>query len=271
MNLKCFGKHRSGVKVIIGKRLYNHVNSIEIKPMNVFWSNFQLAWHKRMNEWTLLIFRSWVKDQLQMWDVQEWYDFAIFWFVLVSCPCHFNDSFSSCMFEPFALVNPRFLQPVSKWCRGQFPIVAFVGCSFINLSRIPEWSWAEDWTKLFIHTTWHTTCMNFFAIKNIKNFMLPFWLEFSFVSLIRQKKNNVMYVSSHPAYPNFYAMIWGILFLSCLSHSLSVCLFVSLSVVNFNLRYNFWTVRDRDFIFGKHTPRMTPRSRTLWPWLWPGS
>ena len=41
---------------------------------------------------------------------------------------------------------------------------------------------------------------------------------------------------------------------------LSVCL----SVVNFNLRYNFWTVRDRDFIFGMHTPlmmyfQMTPR------------
>ena len=49
---------------------------------------------------------------------------------------------------------------------------------------------------------------------------------------------------------------------------LSVCLFV----VNFNLRYNFWTVRDRDFIFGMHTPLMTPfemkpRSMTLWPWL----
>ena len=42
------------------------------------------------------------------------------------------------------------------------------------------------------------------------------------------------------------------------------CLFV----VNFNLRYNFWTVRDRDFIFGMHTPlmmpfQMTPRSMTL--------
>ena len=52
-----------------------------------------------------------------------------------------------------------------------------------------------------------------------------------------------------------------------------VCLFVCLSVVNFNLCYNFWTVRDRDFIFGMHTPlimpfQMTPRSITLWPWLW---
>ena len=49
-------------------------------------------------------------------------------------------------------------------------------------------------------------------------------------------------------------MIGGILFLSCLS----VCLFVCLSVVNFNLRYNFWTIRDSDFIFGMHTPLMTP-------------
>ena len=60
-------------------------------------------------------------------------------------------------------------------------------------------------------------------------------------------------------------MIGGILFLSCLS--------VCLSVVNFNLRYNFWTVRDRDFIFGMHTPlmtpfQMTPRSMTLWLWPW---
>ena len=61
-----------------------------------------------------------------------------------------------------------------------------------------------------------------------------------------------------------------------LSVCLFVCLFVCLSVVNFNLRYNFWTKRDRDFIFGMHTPlmtpfQMTPRSMTLWPWLWPWS
>ena len=30
------------------------------------------------------------------------------------------------------------------------------------------------------------------------------------------------------------------------------------SVVNFNLRYNFWNLRDRDFIFGMPTPLMTP-------------
>ena len=46
---------------------------------------------------------------------------------------------------------------------------------------------------------------------------------------------------------------------------------VCLSVVNFNLRYNFWTIRDRDFICDVHTPQMTPfqmtsRSMTLWPW-----
>ena len=58
----------------------------------------------------------------------------------------------------------------------------------------------------------------------------------------------------------------GILFSSCL---FVCCLSVCLSVVNFNLRYNIWTVRDRDFIFGMHTPlmmpfEMTPRSMTLW-------
>ena len=52
-------------------------------------------------------------------------------------------------------------------------------------------------------------------------------------------------------------MIGGILFLSCL--------FVCLSVVNFNLRYNF---RGRNFIFDMHTPlmmpfQMIPRSMTL--------
>ena len=34
---------------------------------------------------------------------------------------------------------------------------------------------------------------------------------------------------------------------------LSVCF----SVVNLNLRYNLWTVGDRDFILGMHTPLMT--------------
>ena len=39
----------------------------------------------------------------------------------------------------------------------------------------------------------------------------------------------------------------------CLSVCLFVCLSVCLSVVNFNLRYNIWTVRGRNFIFGMHT------------------
>ena len=47
-------------------------------------------------------------------------------------------------------------------------------------------------------------------------------------------------------------MIGGLLFLSCLFVCLSVCL----SVANFNLCYNFWTVSDRDFIFGMHIPLM---------------
>ena len=58
-------------------------------------------------------------------------------------------------------------------------------------------------------------------------------------------------------------MIGGILILSC-----PVYLSVSSSVVNFNLHYNFRTVRYKDFIFGMHTPQMmpfqmTPRSMTL--------
>ena len=66
------------------------------------------------------------------------------------------------------------------------------------------------------------------------------------------------------------------IFFFVLSLCLSACLFVCLSVVNFNIGCNFWAVRDRDFIFGKHTPliipfQMTPRSMTLWPWLWPWS
>ena len=51
----------------------------------------------------------------------------------------------------------------------------------------------------------------------------------------------------------------------CLTVCLSVCLSVCLPVENVNLRYNFWTVRYRDFIFSMHTPimisfQMTPRS-----------
>ena len=42
-------------------------------------------------------------------------------------------------------------------------------------------------------------------------------------------------------------MIRGILFLSCLFDFLFFCLSVCLSVVKFNLPYNFGTVRDRDF------------------------
>ena len=53
-----------------------------------------------------------------------------------------------------------------------------------------------------------------------------------------------------------------------------VCLFVCLPVVNFNIRYNFWAVRDRSFICGMHTQLMMPfqmslRSMNLWTWLWP--
>ena len=53
-----------------------------------------------------------------------------------------------------------------------------------------------------------------------------------------------------------------------------VCLFICLSVVSFDLRYNLRMKRYRDFIFSIHTPRlmffqMTPRSMIFWPWLLP--
>ena len=48
---------------------------------------------------------------------------------------------------------------------------------------------------------------------------------------------------------------------------------VCLSIVNFKRCYNFWTVRDRDFIFGILTQLMMPfkwhkRWFTIWPWHW---
>ena len=49
-------------------------------------------------------------------------------------------------------------------------------------------------------------------------------------------------------------MIGGILVLSCL--------FVCLSVVNFNICYNFWTNRGKDFVLGMHTPLMMPFQMT---------
>ena len=45
--------------------------------------------------------------------------------------------------------------------------------------------------------------------------------------------------------------------------SLSVCLLACLSVVNFNLLYNFWTVRVRYFIFDIYTPPMMSFRMTL--------
>ena len=85
--------------------------------------------------------------------------------------------------------------------------------------------------------------------------------------LIRLKGNITIVIFMSPD-----RMIEGILFLSCLS----VCMFICLSFYNFNLRYYFWNLTDRDFIFDMHTQLMTPfqmipRSMTMWPWLWPWS
>ena len=50
---------------------------------------------------------------------------------------------------------------------------------------------------------------------------------------------------------------WGhIVFV--LSVILLFCLSVCLSVVNFSIRYNFGTIRDRGLIFGMHTQIMMP-------------
>ena len=69
--------------------------------------------------------------------------------------------------------------------------------------------------------------------------------------------------------PTWIEWSGDILFLSCLSQ----CLFVRMSVVNYNLWYNFWTVRDIDFISGMYTPLLMPfqvtqRSMTLWSLLY---
>ena len=37
-----------------------------------------------------------------------------------------------------------------------------------------------------------------------------------------------------------------------------VCLFVYLSVVKLYIHINFWTLGDKDFIFGMHTQLMMP-------------
>ena len=50
-------------------------------------------------------------------------------------------------------------------------------------------------------------------------------------------------------------MIRGILFLSCLS--------LCLSIVNFNIRYNFWTIKNTDFILAMHTSLIMPFQMTL--------
>ena len=52
-------------------------------------------------------------------------------------------------------------------------------------------------------------------------------------------------------------MIGGIL---CFCH---VCLFVFMSVVNLNIRYNFRTIKDRSFICGMHIRLMMPISNDI--------
>ena len=90
---------------------------------------------------------------------------------------------------------------------------------------------------------------------------------------------------THNAWGNIFLfmlldrMIRGILFLSCMSVCLFFCLSVCLSVCllsTLTFAITFELKRGGDFIFSMHTPlmkpfQMTPRSMTLWPWLWPWS
>ena len=76
--------------------------------------------------------------------------------------------------------------------------------------------------------------------------------HFSHVFIFSCKKNNDLYVSIYTNTPVLFLcpqIEWSGAYCFC-----PFCLFVCLSVVNFNLRsYNFWTIRDRDFIFGIET------------------
>ena len=115
-----------------------------------------------------------------------------------------------------------------------------------------------------LYIFWYTVFITLHACIII---LWPRALRFSWLLVLGLYMEDYLHIFMPPD-----RIIGGILFLSYLSVCLSVCL----SVVNFNLRYNFWTMTDRVFIFGMNTPlmmpfQMTPRSMTLWPWLWPWS
>ena len=80
-----------------------------------------------------------------------------------------------------------------------------------------------------------------------------------------------IYLCSMIEWSGAYCFCPVCLFFFCLYVCLSVCL---LSTLTFAITFEF--KRGGDFIFSMHTPlikpfQMTPRSMTLWPWLWPWS
>ena len=159
-------------------------------------------------------------------------------------------------------------------------------CGYFRWGKISRKCWQDLLRGGYFH---NTTPMSF-----IKAFGLYICVGVIFVKKTKTRKTRKL-----PPRENFhvYSIIRCVTYISCryalISHLPTdifmppdwmigayyfcpVFLFVCVSFVNFNLHYNFWTVRDRDFMFGMHTQLMrpfqiTPRSTTLWPWLWPWS
>ena len=120
---------------------------------------------------------------------------------------------------------------------------------------------------LWSRTGWHSSSVDRSFRPSINN--LHFYLSWNCVNL-----NSRVYLQQ--------LFFFQLLFLSTFqapgmqfgaSSFFPVCLWLC-GKKNFNLCQNFWTIRDRDFIFGMYTQlkkplQMKPRSMTLWPWPWP--
>ena len=114
---------------------------------------------------------------------------------------------------------------------------------------ISDWPWTSMWPEYLEH-------------RKIKPTL--------FISLAKAAMNISRRVSASQKWVlfRFYVPWWNdrghIVF------DLAVCL----SVVNFSISYNFWTIKGRYFIFGMHTQlimslQLKPRVMMLWLRLWP--
>ena len=187
---------------------------------------------------------------------------------------------------------PCILGPCTLWPHG-----AYRNCESEQLQggRSRGRPWKSTCCELFLNLRFSKQLNGYIAIGNAwRLLVLKVWRNFILGRLVRRNifcegalwfEKQVLrrwhhqdsWVSSWQYFRGFFyapgSNDWGhIVFV--LSVCLFVCLSVCLFVVNFNLRYNFWTVIGIDFIFGMHTLlmmpfQMTPRSMTLWPWLWP--